>query len=53
MFLLHALAVRRTVGLPVMPNGIEFTLNGRGVHLEAVSPNSTLLEYLRGGGDRR
>jgi xanthine dehydrogenase molybdopterin binding subunit/xanthine dehydrogenase small subunit len=33
-----------------MPNAIEFTLNGRSVHLEDVSPNTTLLEYLRGAG---
>ncbi len=33
-----------------MPNAIEFTLNGRSVRVEDVSPNTTLLEYLRGAG---
>jgi xanthine dehydrogenase molybdopterin binding subunit/xanthine dehydrogenase small subunit len=33
-----------------MPNAIEFTLNGHCVRVEGVSPNTTLLEYLRGAG---
>ena len=33
-----------------MLNAIEFTLNGRSVRVEGVSPNTTLLEYLRGAG---
>ena len=33
-----------------MLNAIEFTLNGRSVRVEDVSPNTTLLEYLRGAG---
>ena len=41
---------RITVSLPVMLNAIEFTLNGRSVRVEDVSPNTTLLEYLRGAG---
>ena len=33
-----------------MSSAIEFRLNGRGVRVEDVSPNTTLLEYLRGAG---
>ncbi|HOX59146.1 MAG TPA: xanthine dehydrogenase molybdopterin binding subunit [Candidatus Paceibacterota bacterium] len=33
-----------------MANAIEFVLNGRIIRLEGVSPNTTLLEYLRGAG---
>jgi len=33
-----------------MRNAIEFILNGRRVRVEGVSPNTTLLEYLRGRG---
>ena len=33
-----------------MLNALEFTLNGRSVRVEGVSPNITLLEYLRGAG---
>jgi len=33
-----------------MLNAIEFRLNGRSVRAEGVSPNTTLLEYLRGAG---
>ena len=33
-----------------MLSAIEFRLNGRGVRVEHVSPNTTLLEYLRGIG---
>src|ERR1022692_2988392 len=33
-----------------MLNAIEFRLNGRTVRVEDVSPNTTLLEYLRGTG---
>jgi xanthine dehydrogenase molybdopterin binding subunit/xanthine dehydrogenase small subunit len=33
-----------------MFHAIEFTLNGRSVRVEDVSPNTTLLEYLRGAG---
>src|SRR6516164_11412191 len=33
-----------------MPGVIEFTLNGRPVRADDVSPNLTLLEYLRGTG---
>ena len=33
-----------------MLTAIEFTLNGRSVRVEDVSPNTTLLEYLRGAG---
>src|SRR5512140_1584776 len=33
-----------------MSSAIDFILNGRGVHVEGVSPNTTLLEYLRGAG---
>jgi xanthine dehydrogenase molybdopterin binding subunit/xanthine dehydrogenase small subunit len=33
-----------------MLNAIEFTLNGRSVRIEDVSPNTTLLEYLRRTG---
>ena len=33
-----------------MLNAIEFRLNGRTVRVEDVSPNTTLLEYLRGAG---
>ena len=39
-----------SVGLSFMLNAIEFTLNGRSVRAEDVSPNTTLLEYLRGAG---
>src|SRR5664279_2546199 len=38
------------LSLPVMSSAIEFTLNGRTVHVEDISPNTTLLEYLRGTG---
>jgi xanthine dehydrogenase molybdopterin binding subunit/xanthine dehydrogenase small subunit len=38
------------VGLPAMCSAIEFRLNGRSVRVEGVSPNTTLLEYLRGIG---
>ena len=31
-----------------MPAAFEFTLNGKPVRVEAVSPNTTLLEFLRG-----
>ena len=33
-----------------MHNAIAFTLNGRNVRVEDISPNTTLLEYLRGAG---
>jgi xanthine dehydrogenase molybdopterin binding subunit/xanthine dehydrogenase small subunit len=33
-----------------MLNAIEFKLNGRNVRVQGVSPNTTLLEYLRGTG---
>ena len=33
-----------------MSAAFEFTLNGRPVRVEAVSPNTTLLEFLRGSG---
>jgi xanthine dehydrogenase molybdopterin binding subunit/xanthine dehydrogenase small subunit len=33
-----------------MAGAFEFTLNGRPVRVEAVSPNTTLLEYLRSSG---
>jgi xanthine dehydrogenase small subunit len=33
-----------------MRNAIEFVLNGRSVRVEDASPNTTLLEYLRGAG---
>jgi xanthine dehydrogenase large subunit len=33
-----------------MAGFLEFTLNGNPVHLEGVSPNTTLLDYLRGTG---
>jgi len=33
-----------------MADFFEFTLNGRPVRVEATSPNTTLLEYLRGSG---
>ena len=33
-----------------MANVCEFVLNGRLVPLEDVSPNTTLLEFLRGSG---
>ncbi|HNS69766.1 MAG TPA: 2Fe-2S iron-sulfur cluster-binding protein [Verrucomicrobiota bacterium] len=33
-----------------MRNAIEFTLNGRRVHVEGVSPSTTLLQYLRHAG---
>src|SRR3954470_7241522 len=33
-----------------MAPALEFTLNGRLVSLEDVSPNTTLLEFLRGSG---
>jgi xanthine dehydrogenase large subunit len=33
-----------------MPSTFEFTLNGKPVRVEAVSPNTTLLEFLRGNG---
>src|SRR5438445_7720352 len=35
---------------PIMGQAIEFTLNGRLIQLPDVSPNKTLLEYLRGIG---
>ena len=38
------------VSLPVMLSAIEFRLNGRSVRVEDISPNTTLLEYLRGAG---
>src|SRR5664279_2573770 len=38
------------LSLPVMSSAIEFRLNGRGVRVEDVSPNTTLLEYLRSAG---
>src|SRR5882672_4881863 len=31
-------------------NAIEFRLNGQSVRLDSVSPNTTLLDYLRGSG---
>ena len=34
----------------LMADAIEFILNGRAVRVESVSPNTTLLEYLRGTG---
>ena len=33
-----------------MSAAFEFTLNGKPVRVEAVSPNMTLLEFLRGNG---
>ena len=33
-----------------MAGAFEFTLNGKPVRVEAVSPNTTLLEFLRGSG---
>ena len=33
-----------------MPNAFEFTLNDKPVRVEAVSPNTTLLEFLRDNG---
>src|SRR5450756_2678256 len=33
-----------------MADFFEFTLNGRLVHVEGTSPNTTLLEFLRGSG---
>ena len=33
-----------------MTDALEFTLNGKPVRVEAVSPNTTLLEFLRGSG---
>src|SRR3954468_15538899 len=33
-----------------MASALEFTLNGRTVQVENYSPNTTLLEYLRGTG---
>jgi xanthine dehydrogenase large subunit len=33
-----------------MSDVFEFTLNGKSVRVEAVSPNTTLLEFLRGNG---
>src|SRR5882757_4921081 len=33
-----------------MTKALEFTLNGRAVRIENYSPNTTLLEYLRGTG---
>ncbi len=33
-----------------MLTAVEFTLNGHSVRVERVSPNTTLLEYLRGAG---
>ncbi len=33
-----------------MSKGLDFTLNGRTVRVEGYSPNTTLLEYLRGTG---
>jgi hypothetical protein len=33
-----------------MLSAIEFRLNGRTVRVKDVSPNTTLLEYLRGAG---
>src|SRR5258707_681558 len=33
-----------------MPSTFEFVLNGKPVCVEAVSPNTTLLEFLRGSG---
>src|SRR5271170_6681084 len=33
-----------------MSKALEFTLNGRAVRVENYSPNTTLLEYLRGTG---
>ena len=32
------------------PHALEFTLNGRAVRIQEISPNTTLLEYLRGNG---
>jgi xanthine dehydrogenase small subunit len=34
----------------LMSRPLEFTLNGRPVRVEGVSPNTTLLEFLRGSG---
>src|SRR6266481_8375727 len=33
-----------------MPGALEFTLNGRAIRVTDCSPNTTLLEYLRGSG---
>ena len=33
-----------------MQTAFEFTLNGKLVRVEAISPNMTLLEFLRGSG---
>jgi xanthine dehydrogenase large subunit len=33
-----------------MASEFEFTLNGKPVRVEAISPNTTLLEFLRGSG---
>src|ERR1035437_7636864 len=38
------------VSLAIMPSAIEFRLNGRSVRVEDVSPNITLLQYLRATG---
>src|SRR5437899_955281 len=35
---------------PIMGEGIQFTLNGQAIRLTDCSPNTTLLEYLRGAG---
>jgi xanthine dehydrogenase molybdopterin binding subunit/xanthine dehydrogenase small subunit len=36
---------------PKMADDFEFTLNGRPVQIQGVSPNTTLLEYLRSNGN--
>src|SRR5580704_18779625 len=33
-----------------MPDTLEFILNGKPVRVTGISPNTTLLEYLRGSG---
>src|SRR5882672_5842977 len=38
------------MGERIMADFFEFTLNGRPVRVEAVSPNTTLLDFLRGTG---
>ena len=48
--LLHLRAALGNISATAMASAIEFTLNGRAVRVEDVSPNTTLLEYLRGAG---
>ena len=45
--LLHLRAALGNISATAMASAIEFTLNGRAVRVEDVSPNTTLLNYLR------